>query len=779
MRRGAWFAAAVALCAAWTCAAQVAPKDAMVRATVASGELAVSVAVSAANASLSSLRFRAPGGAWAASLVLDPLDAPSPPQLSGTAVVLGDGAWAAPRAGPGFAVRAANATAQPHTGRRGAGAGGAGSAAWINVTGLELVQLPATGETVDSRVVARENWTIRVQGAGLRWAVSREFAAAGGLALVAGDRTPALVFRTVHHVRGNGETPIAGAQIPSLLDPTLALNGSAAFRLGGASSGGWYEGVVPAPRGGCLNRSMLLVPSRRGLRTSLCGAPAPAGLAFGHPPSDGTTVVSLGGETVDRRALQPARRAPGERQLVSWSVTVLPVDESPRAAPFALRVPRYPDVAELATELADISNTWFGWIFGNNPASVPCLHEMGYFPLLQGMYRWTNDTHAAMEQQLRMFAGPDGVAANGRVMPRWTTSGFYNVTWGPLQDQMPHFLIAVHAHAMNGGDVEFVRQLMPVVDRVASFMLHQRRLAEPPYVYTCPATGLGDGGRHASNWYDVVEFGHHDAQVAAFAVWALRCVAELKAFAGDPAGAASFDALAANATAGYNATFWDDDAGFFRDWVDVEGRPRTYLYVDQQGLAVMLGIASAQQAERIFAAVDAQRAHWRAFFNVSEDDMWATPSSLFNASAADLVGNGTAPQQTQFPQYENGDAFIHTTAFELAARAMVPGQQGAAWSVLTRALRVGFNATKFWGAALHWAPPAAMSSEPLTSSALVAWALVRSGFGVWPTLTRGLLRRAPPLPQLAGAQVTFRYLGRDTTLTVSEDATWVDISTTS
>ncbi len=105
----------------------------------------------------------------------------------------------------------------------------------------------------------------------------------------------------------------------------------------------------------------------------------------------------------------------------------------------------------LTTQLisfAGVYNQWMGWIFGNNPASTPCLHEMGWFPMIHGIQRANPELQRAAERELAFFART-GVDQNGYVMPRWWIQGYYKVPWGNLHDQIPHFLLAVYYHAVS------------------------------------------------------------------------------------------------------------------------------------------------------------------------------------------------------------------------------------------------------------------------------------------------------------------------------------------
>ncbi len=69
---------------------------------------------------------------------------------------------------------------------------------------------------------------------------------------------------------------------------------------------------------------------------------------------------------------------------------------------------------------------WMGYFFGNNPCSVTCLHEIGWFPMIQGMFAAGAPTHTALAQQLS-FMLETATDSSGYVMPRWWIDGYYPV----------------------------------------------------------------------------------------------------------------------------------------------------------------------------------------------------------------------------------------------------------------------------------------------------------------------------------------------------------------
>ena len=69
-----------------------------------------------------------------------------------------------------------------------------------------------------------------------------------------------------------------------------------------------------------------------------------------------------------------------------------------------------------------------GFVLGNSPVSVTCLHEMEYFPKLQGLYAPQAgadefSVHDAIGREIEFFASR-GVGSDGLPYPRWDIRGF-------------------------------------------------------------------------------------------------------------------------------------------------------------------------------------------------------------------------------------------------------------------------------------------------------------------------------------------------------------------
>ena len=121
-----------------------------------------------------------------------------------------------------------------------------------------------------------------------------------------------------------------------------------------------------------------------------------------------------------------------------------------------------------------------GWINGNSPASETCVHEVGIFPQLEGLFRVglpPPDAGApGVEQRAPVAAGTaaflsfllaQSVAPSGLASPRWALPTGNDWSFAGIIDQYPHILLAAYYHLLNSGDNATVAEWMPVLDRVA------------------------------------------------------------------------------------------------------------------------------------------------------------------------------------------------------------------------------------------------------------------------------------------------------------------------
>eukprot|EP01097_Dermamoeba_algensis_P005774 TRINITY_DN3643_c0_g1_i1.p1 TRINITY_DN3643_c0_g1~~TRINITY_DN3643_c0_g1_i1.p1 ORF type:complete len:550 (+),score=98.75 TRINITY_DN3643_c0_g1_i1:913-2562(+) len=504
--------------------------------------------------------------------------------------------------------------------------------------------------------------------------------------------------------------------------------------------------------------------------------------SFAKPPVDGTAaLVSLGVETIDRTSNHSKKISKGTTMGITWKINLSPGGES--FSNFQLNLSTniqksYPSSSStrfsrrktytpsLSTTLSDTVkhfvsayDIWLGWIFGNNPASVICLHEMAWFPMIQSIYATSPATTSALEKEI-IFLLENGVMENGLPWQRWYSDGFYDAPWGPLHDQVPHSILAVYFMAMKTGNVAFVERLMPQIDRVAEYLIsleYKNNITGQlmGVIAVKNSSGLSDGLRHATTWYDIIEFGNVNSYISIYATLAFDAMAKMKAFIGDPVGAATWKNVYKRFVKGFNEVFWSDDLKFYIDWIDIQGKQHNYLYTDQALLAIVFGIANETQSKIILETLDDAYADLEKLCSCR---IGVTPANMWNISVlGDVVGNSTLG----FPGYENGCSFFHTTGLEIAARAKVSSAEDA-FVLFVSSMEV-YQENSFWGASYDWKAKT-LSSEPLSDSLLVMWGFMRGVLGI--NMDLDGLSFSRPAQDLEGTTFSFEHLGEDITVAV-------------
>ena len=652
-----------------------------------------------------------------------------------------------------------------------------------------------------------ESWTLRLLNASA-WSLRVDRTWAAGAPAIAVDRL-FFTFATT------GGLPLHAEQIPSFVDLDMFLNEttSGGFDVGSGAATGTYD-TGSAYEFLSLHARQYLRFSPTGASftvegsASLGGAPAPVLFSFARPFSDGTTWCQVGFEAVDPRTAPRAPPAPGTTQVLemTWVLTGQDVAAaSPAGAPPVPSAHAFPAMdfalpnATLAAQINTLMAVQYqlmGWIMGNNPASTPCLHEMAWWPLMASLFDAGSNAFPAMQRELTFFARCGWQAAEWSgdyeagastcnltvgtahgLSQRYNAAGFYGCPWGPLTDQDVMMPIAVYYTAASTGDVAWLASMRPALDAVAAF-LAAHGLALPaaggPVVYTSPASGLADGRKHASNWYDIVNFGHYDALLAAYGVWALQSLADVYAALGDAPAAARMTATHAQAILDYNALFWNASAAQYTDWIDIQGRKRHYFFSDIAFVAILAGIPSPNQTAALLAHYDARLAGIYAEYGVAPGTIWSPPSNLYPITNPLDMAFCQAGCDMAFPSYENGGAFFHSSGLQAAALGAA-GRADAAVAAFATLANSGFGAVRGWAQQEYWAhngaPPTLVGFDPLNTAALSVWGLFRAAFGVAPALGGRLRILNPPAAAFEGARWNVSVGGASTCLLVRDGST--------
>ena len=291
----------------------------------------------------------------------------------------------------------------------GRGGGGAVAPRCAAAGGCTLQQTPSSvtllGVTLaggaGGAAAATEAWTLRqLNDSAFSFEVRRTWAAGA----------PALsVDRVAIALRTTGGLPIHSEQIPGFVDLDVFVN---ATSTGGFALGdGAFEFLSPNAR-----QFVRFTPTGalfvvEGSAT-LGGAAAPALFSFAKPFADGTADCSIGFELIDPRAGPRAAPAAGTEQVVTMTFnlveTDIPTGGDAGLGPF----PRMDVALSNATLQAQMETLMgaqyqlLGWLMGNNPASVPCLHEMAWWPMMSSVFSTRSAVAVrAMQQELSFFAG--------------------------------------------------------------------------------------------------------------------------------------------------------------------------------------------------------------------------------------------------------------------------------------------------------------------------------------------------------------------------------------
>ena len=665
-------------------------------------------------------------------------------------------------------------SAQCHAGRNCAVASTPTSASLSNLT-----------LSINTEIVATESWALDLLNASaFSYTVERVWSGAG---------PPLAVDRFAFSFDTTGGLPLHSQQIPGFVDLAMFYNmtSTGGFDLGNSE----YEYLAPASRE--LVRftptgALFIVEGA----ATIDGETAPVLFSFAKPFGDGTVWCSIGFELIDPRTGARPALAAGTVERLEITFHLIETDV-PLAGPGLGNFPALSvslSNTTLETQMNVLFSTQYqlmGWIMGNNPASVPCLHEMAWWPLMASTLNAGSVAFKAMQQELSFFAGcgwspetadkgeyqnvhscnlADGLRFG--MMHRYSSAGFYNAPWGPFQDEDVMFPIAVYYAATSSGDQKWLASLRPALDTMMSyFAAHGLNASASPVVFTSPASGLADGGMHASNWYDIIEFGHLDAYIAVHAVWALSCLSEIYASLGDVAAAADAAALHARAVTDFNAIFWNESARSYTDWIDVNGTARHYFYVDIAFVAIIAGVADAAQTSALLTHYDERLIDIYTTLNVTAGSIWSAPSNLYPlTSACEYAGTGVnCSGGVDFPDYENGGSFFHTPGLQFAALGAA-GRADDAYDGFSALMNSGFGEIRGWAQQLYWgtngAPDSLVGGDPLNTAVLPIWGFLRASFGIVPTLTKGLVVANEPAAKAEGAVWNTSYLGESVCLTV-------------
>jgi hypothetical protein len=510
--------------------------------------------------------------------------------------------------------------------------------------------------------VAREDWTLRVEGGDLVWTVARTWLRE---LTVTSAGTPALFFSN----RPVGNTPSA------ILPNSVATT----FWIAPAALRGWHNPHYrPAqwPFGYKLALENNMVVSEPGGWAVLKLFPAwqhqsepRFAVEGGHLYRRGHFGwLSEAGVVAHPVATRLCRA--GEREQTALRLTAVPASASGQ---------------QLAVQADDPSGTvdtlrsFYGALLNGGCVNDQVHYTFGnetdgwYYggaswmkglPLLAGTpasapaSSWPHDLARAFRDNLQMISATE-------FEPGLTRFG-YNAG-GVFTDDNIIQIIGGRAYYLYSGDLAFVRQHLPFYRRAVTWYLGRRN-----------ADGLVS--LTPAHWY-------YDAMIAsgvttyhnAFLYRALLDLAGLERAAGNPPEAAAREAEAATLREAINRVLWWEEAPGgprYVDWIQPDGTKIAYAADLCQFPPVALGIASLEQATRLLATLDRRNAelerdHGYAGF-AARSAYWPAPASV-----------NTHPANQGFGNYMNGGSFLCMTYWEIMARAAAGDAEGA-WKRLRR-----------------------------------------------------------------------------------------------
>ena len=170
---------------------------------------------------------------------------------------------------------------------------------------------------------------------------------------------------------------------------------------------------------------------------------------------------------------------------------------------------------------------------------------------------------------------------------------------GEWVDDNLHTIIGTRFYLLHSGDLHFVRQCLPALERMLAYFV-QRRDSNGLFK-------LDDVGAHW--YYDAITTSGTNGYYNAFFYKAACDLAEMERAAGRHEQAREYGELAASIKAAFNRVFWKEDAPGgprYLDWIDAQGKEVSYFCDLCQWPPIAVGIASPEQARKIVATANAR-----------------------------------------------------------------------------------------------------------------------------------------------------------------------------
>jgi hypothetical protein len=283
-----------------------------------------------------------------------------------------------------------------------------------------------------------------------------------------------------------------------------------------------------------------------------------------------------------------------------------------------------------------------------------------------------------------------------------------------------------------------------------------------------------------NDYWDWISRNGHIGYVNVLAWMALRAAAEVAQWLGHSAEIPALDAQAEVVREKYDRDFWNEERGYYADWIDTEGVPRFYLYGPPQFMAICAGMVPADRARRIVDAVIARRRElgpaWEACFSIQ--------TNLYDAEEFSFMYRRFGANVTRFGETMNGGCLASWNYQWIGALVKVGRVDEAVLAWRKFLARVGqtslVEGSNYWDYAGQPSRTVVESvmipkefpcyepiaAEPfLADQGLVACALPRWLLGIELTLAGVVVK--PVLPANAyPAKVSLQHLGQERVLEI-------------
>jgi len=333
----------------------------------------------------------------------------------------------------------------------------------------------------------------------------------------------------------------------------------------------------------------------------------------------------------------------------------------------------------------------------------------------------------------------------------------YNAT-GLFLDDNVNAVIGMLPYYLHTGDAAFVRQHLPILERMLNVYISRRN-----------ADGLFDLGPMGHQYYDVVPTSGVNAYHNALFYRALLDMAQLQRAVREPSKADGYERMAGEVKTAFNRVLWAEDAPGgprYLDWITHTGEKVNYCADYSQFPPIAFGIASPEQGRKILATIDARIEELKKSHNYAEASSlsayWPQPPHLQFADHT-------------FPIYMNGGGFFLQTYWEIMARIRQGDKEGA----LRRLRKFAQGSAKYNWVGNNWVAVDGNigfggQDEPyLTDMVVVPAAIVNGFLGIRHTLAG--FEVAPNLPDgWDRAEARLLHLGKPFRVSIANGKTRVE-----